>query len=93
MDSSNDKAVILKMHVMRLDKIILYNAKKEEILIGYFLKCDFKYLISSISLLSSHLSLDRLLEKEGQWTHSWWPNIEIYMVGANIETQNKKSPR
>lgn len=64
MDSSNDKAVILKMHMMRLDKIILYNAKKEEILIGYFLKCDFKYLISSISLLS-HLSLDRLLEKTG----------------------------
>lgn len=50
---------------MRLDKIILYNAKKEEILIGYFLKCDFKYLIPSISLLSNHLSLDRLLEKRG----------------------------
>lgn len=65
MDSSNEKEVTLKMHVMRLDKIILYNAKKEEILIGYFFKRDFKYLISCMSLLSSHLSLDRLLEKRG----------------------------
>lgn len=65
MDSSNEKEVTLKMHVMRLDKIILYNAKEEEILIGYFFKRDFKYLISSMSLLSNHLSLDRLLEKRG----------------------------
>lgn len=65
-DSSYDKAVILKMH-MRLDKIILLSVKKEEILIRQFLK--FKYLISSISLLSGKLSLHLLIGKNGKLTY------------------------